>query len=245
VIDWRLAVLLAVVVGTLGLVMALDPIAQDPAYHDFADRREIGGVPNFFDVVSNLPFLVIGIAGAWACRRLEAGAVRRAWTVLFAGVALVSVGSGYYHSDPRNETLMWDRLPMTIGFMGLFTALLGERFGSRVAAVALPVAVAVGIGSVLTWRWSGDLRLYAWVQFMPLLAIPVMVFAWKTAPRSRTLLLVALGWYGLAKVAEAYDAAVFQATGGAISGHTIKHLLAAVACGVLAAIPVTVQPPRT
>jgi hypothetical protein len=46
----------------------------------------------------------------------------------------------------------------------------------------------------------------------------------------RWLLLVALGWYALAKVAEANDSEIFVLSQGIISGHTIKHLLSALAC---------------
>jgi len=232
-VDWRLGVLLAIVGGTLIAALSLKPIPQDPAYHEFADRREIAGIPNFFDVVSNLPFLVIGIAGVGTCGRCPAGAVRQAWRVLFIGVGLVSLGSAYYHWNPTDQTLLWDRLPMTVGFMGLFVALVGEHLGSLPAAVSLVPALCVGIGSVLYWHWTDDLRLYGWVQFMPLLAVPVMMCLWRSRWSHRWLLLVALGWYALAKLAESYDVAVFRCAQGMISGHTLKHLLSAAGCATL------------
>src|SRR5262245_15202615 len=47
----------------LGLVFCLSPIPQDLSYHTFADDRTMLGVPNFLNVASNLPFIVVGVLG--------------------------------------------------------------------------------------------------------------------------------------------------------------------------------------
>lgn len=218
------------VVGSLAWVLSLQRFGQDPNYHDFSDGRAFFGVPNFLNVVSNLPFLFIGIAGVVFCLKNLPGGVRRAWIVLFAGVALVSVGSGVYHWAPGNETLVWDRLPMTVGFMGLFVALLGEYVSDRLEKFLLAPAVLLGVGSVLYWYWSDDLRLYVWIQLIPLLTIPVVMTLFRAKYSHQWLLLVALGWYALAKVSELYDREMYLFTGGLISGHSLKHLLAAMGC---------------
>lgn len=225
--GWRHAVLAALFIGSLLGILSLAPIAQDAAYHAFADTRAFAGIPNFLDVVSNLPFLLVGVLGVRFCLREKPGAVRSAWLVLFAGVALVSIGSAWYHWQPTNATLVWDRLPMTVAFMGLFVALLAEYVGRRLAVFLLVPAIALGMASVLYWHWTDDLRPYVWVQFFPLLIIPALMLLFRNGYSHQWLLLAALGWYVLAKVAELNDQAIFSGTRELISGHSAKHLLAA------------------
>jgi hypothetical protein len=227
---WRHVVLVLLVVGSLVWVLSLAPIAQDAGYHAFADKRMFLGIPNFFDVVTNLPFLLVGVLGLRVCLQAKPESVRSAWMVLFAGVGLVSVGSAYYHWNPGNEALVWDRLPMTIGFMGLLVALLGEYIGNRPAALLLIPAVGLGLASVVYWHFTDDLRPYLWVQLVPLLTIPAVMVLYRNAYSHQWLLLVALGWYLLAKLTEFYDLAVFQYMQELISGHSIKHLLAGAGC---------------
>jgi hypothetical protein len=228
--TWRHTILLILVFGSFFWMLSFGPIAQNPAYHSFADTRKVIGIPNFFDVVSNLPFLIIGILGLRFCIRINPGTVRSAWTVLFVGVGFVSVGSAYYHWNPTNESLVWDRLPMTIGFMGLFIALLGEYVSTRLATLLLFPAVLLGLATVLYWHWTDDLRPYLWVQLAPLLTIPVVMVLFRSGYSHQWLLLMALGWYLLAKVTEWYDLVIFLNTQELVSGHSIKHLLAAASC---------------
>jgi hypothetical protein len=157
---WQHLLLGIVVVGSLALMLSQPPFGEDPSYHDFADQRTFFGVPNFFNVTSNIFFLLIGIAGLRFCLGSHLGRARGAWMVLFAGVAFVSIGSAYYHWHPGSETLVWDRLPMTIGFMGLFVALLGEYVSERLGESILVPALLLGFSSVLYWDWFDDLRFY-------------------------------------------------------------------------------------
>lgn len=228
--SWRHVILLILIFGSLLWLLSLPPIAQNTEYHLFADTRKIIGIQNGFNVVSNSPFLAIGILGLRFCMQKDVGAVRLAWTVLFAGVGLVSFGSAYYHLNPNNASLVWDRLLMTIGFMGLFVALLGEYIDNRLAALSLVPALLIGLASVGYWHWTDDLRPYLWVQLVPLLTIPAVITLFQKKYSHQWLLLAALGWYILAKVAEFYDLLIFRMTKGLISGHSLKHLLAAVSC---------------
>ena len=228
--TWRHAILVILVFGSLFWILSQEPIAQNTGYHSFADTRNMIGIPNCFDVVSNIPFLIIGILGLRFCTREEPGAVRSAWTVLFAGVGLVSVGSAYYHWNPSNESLVWDRLPMTTGFMGLFIALLGEYVHNRLATLLLVPAILLGLATVLYWHWTDDLRPYLWVQLAPLLTIPAVIILFRSGYSHQWLLLMALAWYLLAKVTESYDMAIFRNTQELLGGHSIKHLLAAAGC---------------
>jgi len=227
---WQHGLLALAAFGSLGLVLSLPAIRQDDAYHLFADRRVLCGVPNFWDVASNLPFLLVGIAGLKFCLGSGLQTGKSAWLVLFAGVSLVSIGSATYHWDPGNATLVWDRLPMTIAFMGLFVALLAEYVHARLGDVLLVPMLLLGLFSVLYWERADDLRLYVWVQLIPLLTIPIVMLLFRARYSHSWLLAPALGWYVLAKVAEVYDREFYALTGGVFSGHSLKHVLAAVGC---------------
>ncbi len=241
--------LLAVVApGVVGaaFLFAGPPLAQPLSYHAFADQRQFFGIPHCLNVVSNLPFLVIGAAGLqFVLRRAVVGperpflteAERRPYAVLFLGVGLTAFGSAYYHLDPTNDRLVWDRLPMALAFMGLFDAILGERLGVAVGRRMLLPLLAVGLGSVWYWHWTeqqghGDLRPYYLVQFYPILGIPLLLLLFPPRYTRTGGLIVALGWYVLAKVCEhPLDASLFS-LGHVVSGHTLKHLAAA--CGAWA-----------
>lgn len=227
---WRFVVLVILFTGSLGGILSLGAIAQDTDYHLFADTREFLLIPHFFDVVSNLPFLVVGAMGLRFCLNAKRGEAAGGWVVLFVGVTLVSVGSSYYHWNPNNDSLLWDRLPMTLGFMGLFVALIGEYIGKKIASLLIVPAITLGLTSVIYWHWSDDLRLYFWVQLLPVLAIPAMIILFRSSYTHQWLLLIALLWYVLAKLAEFYDNQIFFSASGLVSGHTIKHLMAAASC---------------
>ncbi|NUN49428.1 MAG: alkaline phytoceramidase [Candidatus Brocadiae bacterium] len=215
-------------------------IPQDPAYHNFADTRPLAGIPNFGDVASNLPFSVVGaVALVWILRRNRVGpdrpfltaVERRVWIFVFVGCFFTGLGSGWYHWEPGTARLFWDRLPMTVVFMSLLGVQVMERISLRAGAALVVPFLVFGVASVVAWRWgemrgAGDLRLYALVQFYPMLAIPLMLVLY---PRryDRTLdLVLVFGWYGLAKVNEALDVRIFEWMGHAVSGHTLKHLAA-------------------
>lgn len=205
---------------------AMSPITQDQSYHAFADARSLLGIPYFWNVVSNLPFMLVGAAGL-ALYRKDAPA-----TALFAGILLTGFGSAYYHAAPSDGTLFWDRLPMTIAFMSLLAGAIGERFGATAGRRALWPLLALGAASLVWWRWTGDLRPYVWVQFYPSLALPIL-YLFFPATTGTPILIAAAVLYGLSKALEYYDHAVFAASGGIVSGHTLKHLAAAAACYAL------------
>jgi len=224
---WRAWSLAAVMLAPLALILSRPPIAQELKYHALVDTRAILGVPNFCDVCSNLPFLLLGVAGLLLCRAGRVDGAARSWLVFFLGVVLVAFGSTCYHLAPSNATLVWDRAPMTIAFMGLFVGLVSEHAGARVERVLLAPAVAVGLASVAWWAWAGDLRVYLWVQAAPLLAIAFVLGAYRAQFTHRIYLAYGLAAYGVAKAAEFHDAEIYAFTGQLMSGHTLKHLLAA------------------
>ena len=228
---WREAVLLLVLVAPLLVLLAGNPIAQDARLNNYADNRTFLGVPNFFDVASNLAFLLVGLAGLFTGAAKNGAS--RAWLAAFLGTALVCFGSGYYHWAPDGERLVWDRLPMTLAFMGVSVALLSEHLGERLERLLLAPALIAGIASVLWWRYTDDLRFYIWVQLAPFLAILVVVFAFPGRYTHRAYLLYGLALYALAKISEGYDGEIYSLTASSLSGHTLKHLLAAGAVLVL------------
>jgi hypothetical protein len=229
--GWREAALLLLVLAPLLYLMLLHggPIPQDPGYHVFADARTCLGLTNFGNVASNLPFLLAGAAGMlWIHSHSRAGA-RLSWTVFFLGVALVFFGSGYYHRAPGDDSLVWDRLPMTVAFMGLFAALVAEHLSPKLERPVLVSALAVGIASVMFWKLTGDLRVYVWVQVAPFLVIVFLTAFYPGRFTHRHYLLYGVGFYALAKIAEYFDYGLYTVTSTAISGHSLKHLLAAAA----------------
>ena len=224
--------LVTVLVGSLLAFLVQPPLHQDLAYHGFADRRTFFGVANFLDVFTNVTFLLVGLAGLRHCLRHPQPDSPRAWQIFFAGVALVCFGSAWYHLEPNNATLVWDRLPMALAFMGLFVGLLAEHTTPRAERVLLWPALLVGLASVVWWAYADDLRLYYWVQLAPRIVVPLVVALFPGTYTHRAWLLVGFACYGVAKIAEIMDASIFAATRGMVSGHSLKHLWAAL--GVLA-----------
>ena len=227
-------ILLVAAVLLITATMLVVPVPQDPAYHGFADGRGWLSIANFGDVASNLPFALVGILGLIALLRnnlIIDPAERTAYLVLFGGVLLVCFGSSYYHLAPDNQRLVWDRLPMTLAFMGLFSAIIGERISSKAGRVLLWPLVLVGLLSVLYWHFTeqqgqGDLRPYALVQFLPMLLIPLILWLYPSGYRDLRYFIGLLGFYALSKITEHWDEAIFEQL-GFISGHSIKHILAA------------------
>jgi hypothetical protein len=218
-----LLVLLGLMVASLAGLLLLPPIPQDQSYHNFADQRTLLGAPNFWNVVSNLPFIAVGAVGLWQFRRDPA------IVVIFLGIFLTGFGSAYYHWNPSDGTLIWDRLPITLGFMAILTVVIEERVSARAGAVLLWPLLAIGVFSLLLWRWTDDLRLYAWVQFFPFLALLLLLLLYPPKYTGAFYWIIAAGIYAFAKALEFYDRAVHSA-GSILSGHTLKHLAAAAAC---------------
>lgn len=240
----RHSVLGLAVLATVLAAALSPPIPQDPAYHLFADRRSWLGIPNTLDVLSNVPFAIVGLLGLAATFSRRAGTFVDPWerwpyAVLFAGVALTSLGSGYYHLAPDNARLVWDRLPIAVGFMGLLTALLAERVSLAIARWLFVPLLATGAAGVLYWYWSelqnaGDLRLYVLVQFGSLLWIVLLLVLYPARYPGTAYLVTGLAAYGVGKAFELADQQIFG-LGQIVSGHTLKHVVAAtgVACLVV------------
>jgi hypothetical protein len=237
--GWRGTLLLLITAAFLVAAIVVPAIPQPQSYHQFADCRAFLGIRNFFNVTSNLPFFAAGAWGLFVVLRGDGQFIdareRLPYLVFFLGALLTCAGSAWYHWAPDNARLVWDRLPMTLGFAGLVAAALAERMDSQFGRRALWPLLALGVFTVMYWHGTeragaGNLVPYAAYQTWSIVIIVVLLLMFPARHYSHGHLLAwAAGWYGLAKVFETFDLKVFQLTGGAMSGHTIKHLVAAVA----------------
>ncbi len=237
----QLLIALCLITGTAVFVL-LDPIAQDLAYHHFADQRRLHSIANFHNTVGSLTFLATGFAGLVALASLPVGITRaRApwWPAafcLFISLMLTGLGSAYYHLAPTNDSLLWDRIPITLGVMSLLSTFIADRINAGTGIRAyLPVLLLAGMASALYW-WhtetlgQGDLRAYALVQFLPILVIIYLCLGYApgTWLSGRKLSLMIL-LYIFAKLCEKDDLLIYLASNESISGHALKHYFAALA----------------
>lgn len=234
IINPRILLLLLSSVIMALVIMFVPPVSQDPGYHNFADQRNISGIPHFWNVVTNIPFLVLGITGFFKFQKHELTGVIpdffRAYLAFFMGLVLTGLGSGYYHLDPLNSTLVGDRMAITVTFMSFFVLIFGETISTRTASRLLLPLLFLGLASVVYWDitenlGTGDLRFYALVQFLPMLLIPLMLLFYGSCLSGRRWILAIILVYGAAKIAEMYDQQIYELIG--FSGHSLKHLIAA------------------
>lgn len=203
---------------------------QDPSFHNFADSHDMMGLFNFHNVTSNLPFCIVAYLGIKDYFNDKAN-YTISWLAFFVGVFLVGPGSAYYHYNPNNDTLVWDRIPMTIAFMGITSAAFCNLYKIKEEAKVLFPLIALGIGSVILWHFTNDLRVYAWVQITPILTMFYIAFAYPTEKLKPKYLVGAILFYVLAKTTEKYDQQIFDMIH--YSGHSIKHLLASITVLIL------------
>ena len=224
----------------VALLFILPPVPQPQWYHDFADQAPLLGVPNFWNVISNFPLLVIGLWGILylGSKQVKEGSLytneRWMYLVFFAAVALTSLGSAYYHLKPNNERLVWDRLPIAITFMALFGIIISEYLSRRAGGFLFLPLLLLGAASVIYWdlteTWGrGDLRPYLLTQLYPALAIPLILWLTPSRYTQTEELYAAIAWYAAATLCEFLDKAIYAA-GRIVSGHTLKHIAAAVSC---------------
>jgi len=212
------------------------PIPQDLSYHQFADTQMMFGIPNFWNVISNLPFLLVGMIGLNALLNKQATgiltALNKIYITFFIGLIITALGSSYYHWSPNNATLVWDRLPMTISFIAFFSIILGENISVKFATRLFPLLLLIGVSSVIYWKITesngvGDLRPYVLVQFLPVIMIPLILWLYPSPFNGQRYIVLVLVAYVFAKLLEHFDHQVLEQL-GFMSGHPIKHVAAAV-----------------
>jgi hypothetical protein len=251
----KVGVLVVLGLGAAAYLFSRPPLPQPEGYHAFADTRMLHRIPNALNVLSNVFFALVGLAGLRFLARgpsldpdasfrpgahtaFESYRERPAYAMFFAGIVLTAFGSAFYHLAPSTTRLFWDRLPMAVAFMALFATVISERISIYWSRNLLLPLVFAGIASVVVWRLSeqrgaGDLRAYVLVQGFPMIALPLMMLLFRSRYTHGWMLLVVVLLYAGAKALEHFDAQVFEATGRQVSGHSLKHVVAALATYVV------------
>lgn len=229
--------LIAFTVLSLVAALLLPALRQPLEYHDFADHRHALGIKNFLNVVSNAGFLIGGLWGGGIIlgRRACFASASEHWpySVFFLGLVLTALGSAYYHLAPDNESLFWDRLPMTIAFMALVASQIVDRIGVRAGLLLLLPLLLLGVASVVYWRatermGAGNVMPYVIVQGYAVIVLLLLAMLNPSRYTRGSDIYWVFGWYALGKFLEAFDTEVL-ALNHAISGHTLKHFAAAAA----------------
>jgi hypothetical protein len=236
----RAALVVAVSFISFFFLWLSQPVPLGPSYHIFADNRTQLGIPNCLNVLSNIPFMLVGFWGTlWLFRSSSATAFqtrleKAVYLIFFLGVAFTGVGSFWYHLNPNNERLPFDLLPMTCAFMAMLTSVAIERVGVRFGRALLIPLLLLGASSVGYWyvteaRGHGDYRFYLFVQFFPPLLIGLMIVLFPPSYTGMKYLVMAFLLFVLAKVLELFDGEIYQVV-HIVSGHALKHVTAGLAC---------------
>jgi len=208
---------------------------QEQNYHQFADNRVFFGIPNGLDVMSNLAIVFPGIAGIAFVHERQKN--KYEWadkfepTILycmFFGMVLTFFGSVWFHLEPSNSTLVWDRLGMVIIMACYCSLIIFDRFDSNLAKKVHFPLILIGFSSVFIWQYFDDLRFYfAFKVQLFILVFILLKYGEESYNRSKDYIL-SLALFGLATIFEFNDGVVFDAL-IIISGHTLKHIVAGIA----------------
>ena len=229
-------------VGIVLIPVLMPPTSQSIDYHQFADQRTYLGIPNFFNVASNIFILFSGLAGVlfllhprefFIQKTFIKSLERWPYFILFLSVIMASLASTHYHLAPDNARLVWDRLPIAIGIVTLLSIVLIERISINIGCISLPFLILFGIGSVMFWYWSeqyglGNLNYYIVVQFYSILAIILLGKYFSSRYTRGEDIYVVIILYAFAKLAEIADHEIYS-LGKIISGHSVKHLFVGLA----------------
>lgn len=217
---------------SMAVFIFLKPIPQDISYHDFANDTMVFGIPNCWNVLSNFGFIIAGLMGVLFTKKnnIQNPII---W-LLFTAVILTGFGSAYYHFMPNNSRLVLDRLPMTIVFTSFFALIYSWCFSAKTGFRIWLFSLSAGVYAVLYWQYTehayrGDLRLYAIVQFLPIVLIGIILASnFRKHDYLVKPIAMIVVWYVVAKLLEHFDQGIFIET-NFFGGHPLKHLAAAIA----------------
>lgn len=215
-------IILLITLSFLYFLFFIKPMPQDLSYHQFADQINHFAINHFHNVISNLCFIIIGLYGLKIT--LDNKEISLSWYLFIISIILVGPGSAYYHFNPNNETLFWDRLPMTLGFISLSSYVLIEIFKIKKEFLFISITFLIGMICLMYWVKFDDLRFYLWVQLTPIVLLLYIALFYQTERLKKKYLFCAVVLYVLAKMTEKYDATIFEKLH--YSGHSLKHLLA-------------------
>ncbi|CAN7068530.1 unnamed protein product, partial [Brassica rapa subsp. trilocularis] len=211
-------------------------------HHVFADKRNfMAGVPNTLNVMTNFPFLIIGVLGFVLCLggsffNISLKGEIWGWTLFYASVSSLAFGSAYYHLKPDDNRIVWDTLPILIAYSSLFSSFLVERAGERVGLSCLVLLLFISVFSVAYARVFNDLRLCLTFQLIPCLVIPVMTVLLPPKYTHSRFWLLATAAHAVSKIEGLADSKIYNFNGYTISGHSLGHL-----CSALAMVLLTVM----
>jgi hypothetical protein len=226
----QINLLYAISIVAIVAIFFVKPIPQSQEYHCFADRLTFFSIPNFWNVISNLPFVIIGSFGMIKIINSQKNnPIQSSFVWFFAGIILTGFGSAFYHYNPNDATLIWDRLPMTISFMSFLSIIISEFINWEFGKKMLYPFLIIGVSSIVYWIVFQDLRPYVLIQFLPISLIPIILFLSKKNQNLKKYFWLILMAYVVAKFLESYDLFIYTSTYKLISGHTLKHFAAAIA----------------
>lgn len=232
--TWTILAFTALSVAAAFLLPAMP---QPTEYHDFADQRQLFGIANFLDVASNAGFLLVGVAGLFVVLKrrapFEHNSERLPYAIFFVGLVLTALGSGYYHLQPDNEHLFWDRLPMTIAFMSLIAAQIVDRVSVRAGIILLLPMLLTGIASAVYWlvterAGAGNVVPYGILQAYSVVMLLAIAWFYPSRYTRGNDIYWVFTAYVLSKLLETFDKELLS-VGHLVSGHTLKHVAAAIA----------------
>ncbi|KAF6140061.1 hypothetical protein GIB67_001802 [Kingdonia uniflora] len=211
------------------LMFASPKIPHSPKHHVFADMRNFLGVPNTLNVISNFPFLIVGILGLVIC--LQGGLFAISfhgevwgWAFFYIGLTAAAFGSAYYHLKPDDNRIMWDRLPMMVAYASILSVFIVERVGQKFGVLCLFLLLSFALVIIAYERIFDDLRLCLMFQLIPLVAIPVLAFMFPPKYTHSKYWLWAAGVYLFAKFEAVADRKIYGINHYIISGHSLEHL---------------------
>ncbi|KAG9455672.1 hypothetical protein H6P81_000180 [Aristolochia fimbriata] len=210
-------------------------------HHLFADMRNFFGVPNTLNVITNFPFLVVGIVGlVLTLHGNYLGISLRGeiwgWILFYAGITATAFGSAYYHLKPDDTRILWDQLPMMIAITSLFSCSIIERVNEKIGVTCLLSLLIIVLMSITYERAFNDLRICMMVHLIPCVAIPAMALLFPPKYTLSRYWFWASGFYFLAKLESLADKKIYRVNRYMISGHSLEHL-----CLVMVPIMLTVM----
>ncbi|KAK6273870.1 hypothetical protein POUND7_010953 [Theobroma cacao] len=219
----------------LFFMMVTPKIPLSYRHHLFADMRNFLGVPNTLNVITNFPFLIVGVLGfvlslgGGSFFNISLKGEVWGWLLFYGGIASVAFGSAYYHLKPDDNRAMWDTLPMMIAYSSLFSSFILERLGERIGLSILFSLLVLAVLSTSYARTFNDLRLCMTFQLIPCIALPIMTFLFPPKYTHSGYWLWTSGVCILAKIEALADMKIYRANNYIISGHSLEHLCSAIA----------------
>ncbi len=237
----RELMLVAVMLGLLALAVFGPAIAQPAHQHTFADQRMWGGIPFAMDVLSNLSFALWGVAGGLCLyaliKRIRINTEHALAGLFFAGLVITAAASSWYHLQPDDAGLAVDRLGMVVAFAGLLGLAVAGRISHKAGACMAAAMLFMGPLSMWFWLTSGNVLPWLVIQFGGM-ALIVWMAVVKPVPGALAVRWgVVVAVYAIAKLLELADHQIYELTRHAMSGHSLKHIVASFAAWpVMAAV---------